>query len=252
MDINISYYTAKGKRQNNEDAVSLLEGSNGLLAIVADGLGGHEAGEVASSYAVSAMNRILQSRFPDEDELIDAIQQTNQEIYEMQDPQHRMHTTVAALWLGDHSIFAANVGDSRIYQFRDGRIIYQSMDHSVAQMAVLVGELERSEIRFSKDRNKLIRVVGDANPPKVDSAELTVQAEDRFLLCSDGFWEPVTEEYMLETAAATKTAQQWLSLMRQEVERTNNPSQDNHTAIALIVNELINYENEIYRRGGNL
>ena len=193
MEISISYYTARGKRQNNEDAVSLLEGSNSLLAVVADGLGGHEAGEVASNHAVATLNRLLQSQTPEEDDLIDAIRQANQEIYEMQNAQSHMRTTVAALWLGDYRTIAANVGDSRIYQFRNGRIVYQSTDHSVAQMAVLVGEVEKSELRRSKDRNKLIRVVGEANPPKVDCVELTVQAGDRFLLCSDGFWEPVTE-----------------------------------------------------------
>ena len=238
MEISISYYTARGKRQNNEDAVSLLEGSNSLLAVVADGLGGHEAGEVASNHAVATLNRLLQAQTPEEDELIDAIRQANQEIYEMQNAQSHMRTTVAALWLGDYRTIAANVGDSRIYQFRNGRIVYQSTDHSVAQMAVLVGEVEKSELRRSKDRNKLIRVVGEANPPKVDCVELTVQAGDRFLLCSDGFWEPVTEERMLETMASSATAQQWLRLMRQEVERVNNPTQDNHTAIALIVDQM--------------
>ena len=238
MEISISYYTARGKRQNNEDAVSLLEGSNSLLAVVADGLGGHEAGEVASNPAVATLNRLLQAQTPEEDDLIDAIRQANQEIYEMQNAQSHMRTTVAALWLGDYRTIAANVGDSRIYQFRNGRIVYQSTDHSVAQMAVLVGEVEKSELRRSKDRNKLIRVVGEANPPKVDCVELTVQAGDRFLLCSDGFWEPVTEERMLETMASSATAQQWLRLMRQEVERANNPTQDNHTAIALVIDQM--------------
>lgn len=238
MEISISYYTARGKRQNNEDAVSLLEGSNSLLAVVADGLGGHEAGEVASNHAVATLNRLLQAQTPEEDDLIDAIRQANQEIYEMQNAQSHMRTTVAALWLGDYRTIAANVGDSRIYQFRNGRIVYQSTDHSVAQMAVLVGEVEKSELRRSKDRNKLIRVVGEANPPKVDCVELTVQAGDRFLLCSDGFWEPVTEERMLETMASSATAQQWLRLMRQEVEHANNPTQDNHTAIALVIDQM--------------
>ena len=142
MEISISYYTARGKRQNNEDAVSLLEGSNSLLAVVADGLGGHEAGEVASNHAVATLNRLLQAKTPEEDELIAAIRQANQEIYEMQNAQSHMRTTVAALWLGDYRTIAANVVDSRIYQFRNGRIVYQSTDHSVALLAVLVGEVE--------------------------------------------------------------------------------------------------------------
>lgn len=237
MDISISYYTAKGKRQNNEDAVSLLEGGNNLLAIVADGLGGHEDGEIASNQAVATMNRLLQSRMPDEDRLVEAIQQASQDIFQAQNPKCPMHTTVAALWLGDQSTIAANVGDSRIYQFRNGSILYQSLDHSVAQMAVLVGEMDPAEIRQSRDRNKLIRVLGDAGVPKVDSRPLFVQPGDRFLICSDGFWEAVTEIQMLASMEHTRTAQQWLEKMRKIVAKTNKPTQDNHTAIALIVND---------------
>lgn len=238
MDISISYYTAKGKRQNNEDAVSLLEGGNSLLAIVADGLGGHDDGEIASGQAVATLNRQLQGQQPDEDRLLDAVCQASRDIFNARDPRHPMRTTLAALWLGDYSALAANVGDSRIYQFRQDRIVYQSMDHSVAQMAVLVGEMDAADIRRSKDRNKLIRVLGDEADPKVDLQTLLVKPGDRFLLCSDGFWEPVTEEMMLQTMADSSTAQQWLARMRRIVEEAGNPCQDNHTAIALIVNNV--------------
>jgi len=239
MDLSISYYSAKGKRQNNEDAVSVLEGSRNVLAIVADGLGGHEDGEVASNQAVVTMNRVLQPQALDEDALIDGIQLASQEICQLRDPQNTMRTTVAALWLNDYSAIAANVGDSRIYQFRDGQIIYQSVDHSVAQMAVLVGELEKESIRTSKDRNKLIRVLGDETVPKVDSQILSIRAGDRFLLCSDGFWEPVTEDMMCSTLAACETAPQWLTAMRDLVEKANKPNQDNHTAIAIVINNVL-------------
>lgn len=238
MDISISYYTAKGKRQNNEDSVSLLEGSNTLLAIVADGLGGLDDGELASRQAVSSINAQLQSAAPQEDLLVDAIRQASRDIYRIQPRGKTMRTTVAALWIGDYAVMAANVGDSRIYQFRGDRILYQSMDHSVAQMAVLVGELEQSQIRQSRDRNKLVRALGDQEPPRVDSEQLTVRNGDRFLLCSDGFWETVTEEDMLHTMASSATAREWLGQMRQLVENANVAGQDNHTAIAIIVNEI--------------
>ena len=238
MDISISYYTAVGRRQNNEDALRVMEDGNSLLAMVADGLGGHDAGEIASALAVASMERQLRGQGPDEDALVDAICQASTDIYEARQPAQIMRTTMAALWLGEGSAVAANVGDSRIYQFRDGRIIYQSMDHSVAQMAVLVGELAREDIRRSRDRNKLIRVLGDENEPKVDSRLLNVEPGDRFLLCSDGFWEPVTEERMLQTMSGCETAQQWLAQMRLIVEQTDNPLQDNHTAIALMVNAI--------------
>lgn len=239
MNISVSYYSAKGNRANNEDSVSVTESRHGVLAIVADGLGGHADGEVASKHAVSSINERIRLVAPDEDQLIDAIQQASQDIYSIQDPAHPMHTTVAALWVGEGAALAANVGDSRIYQFRNGEIIYQSLDHSVAQMAVLVGEMDRSQIRKSKDRNRLIRVLGDSAVPKVDLEVLDIQAQDRFLICSDGFWEPVTEGEMINAISCTESAQSWLEKMREIVEQTNDPAQDNHTAIALVVGEIL-------------
>ena len=235
MNISTSYYCAKGERTNNEDAVSLLD-NNGILAIVADGLGGHANGEVASAQAVSTINSYLQSAFPDEDLLIEAVQQASQDIYALRDNACRMHSTVAVLWLDEYAAIAAHVGDSRIYQFRDRNLIFQSMDHSVAQIAVLVGEIQPMELRNSKDRNRLIRVLGDANPPKVDCESLSIRPKDRFLLCSDGFWEAVTEADMVNTIHTNQTAEEWLEAMRSIVERMGKPNQDNHTAIAIIVN----------------
>lgn len=239
LNLSISYYSAKGCRINNEDSVSIMESNKGVLAIVADGLGGHADGEVASNQAVTTLNRLLQSTKPDEDQLIGAIQQASRDILTLSDPACTMHTTIAALWLGEYSAVAANVGDSRIYQFRNGKIVFQSLDHSVAQMAVLVGEMDQSEIRTSKDRNRLIRVLGDHALPKVDSEVLTILEGDRFLLCSDGFWEAVTETDMLTAMSCTDTAQKWLEVMRNIVEKTNNSAQDNHTAIALVINNTM-------------
>lgn len=238
MDISFSYYTAQGSRQNNEDTVSLLESRNSTLAIIADGLGGLADGAVASRQAISTINRLLQGKSPNEDLLIQAIQQASRDIYAQQKPNAPMCTTAAALWLGEYGAIAAHVGDTRIYQFRDGKIAYQSMDHSMAQIAVLVGELEPDKIRTSTERNKLVRVLGNEDLPKVDCSFLPVRTGDRFLLCSDGFWENVTEEFMLEAMKTAQTVRQWLETMRQKVLNEERPGQDNHTAIALLVNEM--------------
>lgn len=235
INISISYYTEKGARANNEDAVSLIKVNDGLLAIVADGLGGHDDGEIASGQAIAVINRHLQTVQPNEDAIADAIRQAGAKITAMQSSGRSMHTTAAVLWLDDYSGIAAHVGDSRIYQFRNGKIIYQSVDHSVAQMAVLVGELEPAQLRTSRDRNRLIRVLGGSDSPAVDSRELSVQENDRFLLCSDGFWEAVLESEMLETIRPDDSAEEWLASMRAIVDAAGNPAQDNHTAIALIV-----------------
>lgn len=236
MDITCAMYSAIGQRETNEDSADFLKKGDCLLAIVADGLGGLDDGEVASSTAVDVLLKQLRyTQDPDEDELYDAIQAASQKINATQAPPSQMRTTVAVLWINGQTAVAANVGDTRIYQFRDGEIIYQSMDHSVAQMAVLVGDLKESELRTSKERNRLIRVLGDEIPPKADTETLSVQSGDRFLLCSDGFWEPVTEADMVEAAQATASAEAWLDAMRSYIGRPGKPEHDNNTAIAVFV-----------------
>lgn len=233
MTTDIAFYTDQGKRDNNEDTVTVAETSKSIIAIVADGLGGHSDGEIASQQAVDTIRRLLSDCEPDEDIIIDAIQDASKNIFSMHSSGGTMLTTVAVLWLGNDSAIVANVGDTRIYQFRNGEIIYQSLDHSKAQMAVLVGKLSPHQIRQSKDRNRLIRVLGTEEAPSVDCRVLSIQPGDRFLLCSDGFWEPVTEGVMQDAILKSNSAKQWIELMRQIVENAQNPVQDNHTAIVI-------------------
>ena len=235
MEIQISHYSAIGKRETNEDSLTLLQDRDSLLAVVADGLGGLSRGEVASALATQTLNRRLQHVLPGEDTLIDAILEASRIISDARQPGERMCTTVACLWIHNNIAYAANVGDSRIYQIRQGRIQFQSMDHSVAQMAVLVGELEQDMLRNSPDRNRLTRALGNGEAPKVACNLLDVQPGDRFLLCSDGFWEPVLEQDMLRILTQYPDTTAWLQAMRALVEQANDPRQDNHTAIAIAV-----------------
>lgn len=240
VKLSMADYSEQGPREANEDAVMLTGytvtgGFSCVLAVVADGLGGLSNGEVASRCAVETIQRHLVCyRNPDEDALYDAIQEASRKVYEAQTGAD-MRTTVAALWVDRFRAYAAHVGDTRIYQFRDGKIIYQSTDHSVAQMAVDIGKLAQSDIRQSKDRNRLIRTLGGEEPPRVDLEELEIQPGDRFLLCSDGFWEPVTEEDMVAAMKTGDTAETWLDAMRQNLARPGKEPHDNNSAIALIM-----------------
>ncbi len=231
MEFIYASYTDSGNRENNEDSLGLFPSGGGLLALVADGLGGHADGEVASRLAVDSVRTELEAAEPEEDTLAYALIHADTAI---RDTRTGALTTLAALWLKDTLAVEAHVGDSRVYQFRDGRILFQSVDHSLVQMAALVGKLPPEEIRHHKDRNKLFRVLGeDSEEPKVDSAELTVRPGDRFLICSDGFWEPVTEEAMLRTLQDAQTPEGWLTAMREIVTAAGDPKQDNNTAICI-------------------
>ncbi len=232
MNISMSYYTHIGKRANNEDALAAVEGKGGVLACVADGLGGHQNGEFASRAAVDALKRLLAEEEISEDSLEDAVLRADEAVRRVHETAPGALTTVAALWLSDRRAAAAHVGDSRIYQFRDGKVLYQSMDHSAAQLAVLAGDITPQEIRGRKDRNKLIRVLGGESAPKVAQKLLDVRPGDRFLLCSDGFWEQITEETMLALAQKGGDAAAWLADMRAVAQPK---AKDNNTAIAILV-----------------
>lgn len=232
MNVSLSYYSGLGKRKNNEDAVSALENDNGLLAVVADGLGGQDNGEYASRQAVKTLNSLLSADAISADALKKAITQANTEICALQKEYPGAQTTIAALWVGQGFAEAMHVGDTRIYQFRGDKIIYQSVDHSVAQLGVIAGDLTTDEIRTHKDRNKLFRALGDPHMPKIAEKLLDVRKGDRLLLCSDGFWEGILEEEMLRCASVTDDADAWLREMREITEPEAN---DNNTAIAIVV-----------------
>ena len=167
MNISLSYYSGLGRRKNNEDSVSVLESPNGLLAIVADGLGGQDNGEYASRQAVKTLNDLLAHEPISSRKLTQAVLQANREIVSLQAGRPGAQTTIAAVWLGEGFAETAHVGDTRIYQFRDDAIIYQSTDHSLAQLGVMAGDLKLEDIRSNKDRNKLFRALGDRRTPKV-------------------------------------------------------------------------------------
>lgn len=233
MEFAFSGYSDIGARAANEDSYGLTTAEDGFLAIVADGLGGHANGQLASRLAVESLCGSLQGKEADEDELLLALLEADRQIRKARDPGN---TTAAVLWVQGNDAVAAHIGDSRIYQFREGKILFQSVDHSLVRMAVQVGELVPEALRHHKDRNKLFRALGEKDTsPAADSTELTLLPGDRFLLCSDGFWEPVTEEAMLRTAAETETAEAWLAAMQEIVRSAKDPRQDNHTAICILV-----------------
>lgn len=224
-------FSNAGARANNEDALGVRSREGSLLAVVADGLGGHDNGELASRLAVDSIFRELQPEQVDEDTLAYSLLHAHDAI---RSTPNCGKTTVAALWLWESLGVAAHVGDSRIYQFRDGGIVYQSQDHSMVHLALTVGEITAQELRHHKDRNKLFRVLGEENESlKVDSTELEILPGDRFLICSDGFWEPVTEENMLRDLKEAQTPQQWLNRMLDRITAAAAPKQDNYSAICI-------------------
>lgn len=233
MFISTDWYSDVGGRANNEDAVGVFERNGTTLCVVADGLGGHDNGEVASNAVLKVVANYAYGNLS-KTALYNATQRANEEILRRAG-NSQMKTTLALLWMQNGNALVGTAGDTRIYQFRAGRIKFQSVDHTLAQLDVIAGDETAGDVRKNPDRNKLIRVVGMKAGFKVDISELQYQPGDAFLLCSDGFWENILEDDMLRTLSQSKSAADWLKAMRRILEPRLNKDSDNNSAIAVVV-----------------
>ena len=166
MNFVIASISKPGGREDNEDCCNFFQKGERLCAVVADGLGGHRGGEIASRLAVDA---ILQS-FKDSPELsstalIHHLEKARDDIVNYTKEERSlasMKTTVVAMIVDRESAMWAHVGDSRLYHFHKGRIIYETRDHSVPQAMADAGDIIRDQIREHEDRNRLLRAIGKA------------------------------------------------------------------------------------------
>ena len=227
-------YCSIGGRENNEDSCSAEDFADGCLLVVADGLGGCDRGEIASQTAVETIRSYYREN-AEEPDIEEAINLANSRVIEAQgDEKKKMKTTITVAHIMKDRAILAHVGDSRIYAFQNGEIVYQSIDHSASQMAVLVGKITADQIRHHEDRNILTRALGVSYDLKVDMTSLGVWEYDALLLCSDGFWEYITEEDMCKCLKKVSSPQQWLEAMCKIADAAAPSNRDNNTAVAMM------------------
>lgn len=222
-----------GGRQYNEDRVWGCVQGDWFCGVVADGLGGHGGGDVAAETALQALRECLRPGVTGSDAIQAAVNMANERILRAQSPSCRMCTTLALVLGKGREAMAAHVGDSRIYHFRAGRILYQSMDHSASQIAVALGEISPDEIRGHDDRGILLRAMGGAEQIRAECRVLQVLPKDRVLVCTDGFWEGITEEEMEQTCRNAASAELWMQAMADRVCRCEARDEDNYSAVIL-------------------
>lgn len=233
-----------GSREINEDFYEFGQRDNVSVFVVADGLGGHGKGEVASAIAAQTIKRVVEeSGNVQLDTVVDsAIMQAQETLLKEQARQHandEMKTTVVVLCMDEHNLCWGHVGDSRLYAFHKNKIIARTLDHSIPQMLVLSGEIPERKIRNHPQRNMLLRVLGiEWDRPRHEISEVMPISEyQAFLLCSDGFWEFIKERNMCKLLKKSKTVEEWLAKMTEIVEKTGQKKDmDNYTAIAVWVN----------------
>lgn len=232
MEYFVCKYTDKGGRTNNEDCVGLAEG----VFVLADGLGGFAKGEVASGKAVEyILDNTTGLQSIDNEMMHCIIDKVNREIYDNR--IENMATTIVAAYIHNGFFNYFNVGDSRMYYFRNSKILLQSKDHSVTQARVDMGEIKPEQMRFHPDRNMLTKALGLKNEIHVSQKfePLEIRCNDAFLMCSDGFWEYVNEKEMIECLNKSDTPQQWIDRMLKIVNKRIKPKNDNMSAIGVFI-----------------
>ena len=203
MKVTIKAATDIGKvRDHNEDSFLTLGGKSSprgfdALLVVADGMGGHAAGEVASQMTVDGIKRMLASEDLESPDLEGnafgaflgkVLESVNQEVWEAgQTPEKQgMGTTCTLAAIRGDQFFLAHIGDSRAYLLRDGELHQVSTDHSWVEEAVAMGTLTREEARVHPNRNVITRAIGLDQQVKVDTSSMPLANGDLILLCSDG------------------------------------------------------------------
>ncbi|MGX7173411.1 Stp1/IreP family PP2C-type Ser/Thr phosphatase [Enterococcus ratti] len=200
----IEYQSDVGKRRNtNQDYASVFTNQAGVkLAVLADGMGGHRAGDVASQMAVTNLGAAWESlELCNEEKVaqwfIQTIQEENTRIYQrgQERPEYNgMGTTIVAAALSKEQFTIAHVGDSRAYLIREDKIIQLTDDHSLVNELVKSGEISEEMAINHPRKNILTRSVGMPGSVEVDVSTYFWQLKDRLLLCSDGLTNMLSEE----------------------------------------------------------
>ena len=272
MRLDIAAQTDTGRRKNrNEDAYGIFrEGMPGIrlfkegaLLCVADGLGGHVAGDIASKLAVSIIKDMLKEKAPaqpregeDVDErdegplplmrvtiekANDSIFQTNKDLLVQGRP---MGTTVLSALVLPKKVYIANVGDSRCYHIRDGEIIARTEDHSWVDEQVKQGLMSKAEAELDQRKNIVTRCVGTHADISVDTYRWFIVPGDYLLLCSDGLVNMVKDGDILAEFRRSSTAAE--TAQRLVARANENGGKDNITVI--VVNVSPNFLRMVYLR----
>ena len=186
-------------RRSNQDALII----GGGVAGVADGMGGHNGGEIASGETRDGILRELSGKTPDRQALREAVEKINLEIWDRQEKDASltgMGTTLTLLWPSETEMLVAQVGDSRAYLIRDGQVRQVTEDHSLVGDMVRRGVLTEEQAACHPMRNYITRAVGTEDTIEADLFTEERKAGDRWLVCSDGLYSMINRAALEELA----------------------------------------------------
>lgn len=241
MKFTIFQNSRQGPRQSNQDRLAYSYSKDALLLVVADGMGGHRHGEVAAQLAITTMTEAFQrlavpalsspAKF-----LIDYIQLVHDMIDQLTQ-EHEMlespRTTIVAAIVQRGVLYCAHAGDSRLYHFRDGHLLYRTEDHSIVQSMYNKGMINKDEMTTHPYRHKVYSCLGGDIPPKIDLSDRHELAEgDTILLCTDGVWGAIADEQMKRLLNRPSITDGITALLN-EAESVSQEQGDNMSAIGL-------------------
>jgi len=229
-----------GARRENQDRIGSWRTDECLVLAVADGLGGHAHGEIAAQIAID----VLAAAFANEAKpkladpgkfLVRAIAAAHGAILREGDRRNlddTPRTVLVACVIQDGRATWTHVGDCRLYLLREGKVLRRTRDHSVVQRLLDEGRIREEAIAFHPDRNRLLQCLGSYQAPRPDAPESALLAKnDGIVLCSDGFWGPLTQRQMLH-ALLSRPLESAIPELVQLAERRAGPSCDNVSVIA--------------------
>lgn len=249
LTIDYGNRTHPGGRKENEDYLSAFLDDEGEMYcfVIADGLGGHMGGRNASQLAVESILNSLKSidRKNAGEWLYNTLQEAHHVIRRASKEDaltRNMRTTCVAMIILSKTAYWASVGDSRIYIIRNNAILHRSKDHSVVQLLLDMGEIKPNDVRGHPDRNRVLRTLGmdEEMEPTINSDGLLLQSGDCILLCTDGFWEYLTDAAIAEIIHKNLNvhAQRLLDALFDRIiaiARMNNERHDNLSAHLIMV-----------------
>lgn len=240
MRFDVYSYSNQGGREYNEDSCSYQINGNSGIFVVADGLGGHQFGELASATVCSTLVDTWTGSFDNApvEWLNNRIFNSNQAVLELQKEKNAtLKSTVVALAIDSGRAVWANSGDSRLYFIRDNQLAGITNDHSVAFKKFKAGEITREQLRTDEDQSCLLRSIGgvDRFEPEIYDVGVMVKPNDAFMLCSDGVWEYLSDEEVAINFLKAEDAKQWAEeLLLRVIDRVDGKN-DNLTIMTVVV-----------------
>jgi PPM family protein phosphatase len=242
MKFTIYQNSRQGPRQYNQDRLAYSYSKDALLLVLADGMGGHRNGEIAAQLAVKTLTDAFQrlavpalsspAKF-----LIEHVQQVHdmiENVTQTEDLIESPRTTIVAAIIQRGYLYCTHVGDSRLYHFRNGHLLFRTEDHSVVQSLYKKGMISKEEMATHPYKNKIYNCLGGETPPQIDLADRHELFEgDTVLLCTDGVWGVISDQQIKEIIQRNSNITEATIDLMDSAEFASDEKGDNMSAIGL-------------------